>query len=158
MCGTLCPPVKRGKKMNKYAKDQQELRRICANLTFAKQLGLIEDDSLAAAEERCRLENARRGEKLAAGETVYGLTAYPLPAYLQYECTRFRLAFAGERKAVHYDYAPITTRDEKAYYKANKDLFTRYMGDKFRFGEVKQVVHKKMREEEYDRAIQDLLR
>ena len=36
--------------------------------------------------------------------------------------------------------------------------FTRYMGDKFRFREVKQVVRKKMREEEYDRAVQDLLR
>ena len=60
--------------MNKYAKDPQELRRICANLTFAKQLGLIDDDSLEAAEERCRRENARRGEKLAAGEVVYGLT------------------------------------------------------------------------------------
>ena len=127
--------------MNKYAKDPQELRRICANLTFAKQLGLIDDDSL-----------------LAAGEVVYGLTAYPLPAYLQYECTRFRLAFAGERKQVRYNYAPITAREEKAYYKANKDLFTRYMGDKFRFREVKQVVRKKMREEEYDRAVQDLLR
>ena len=138
--------------MNKYAKDPQELRRICANLTFAKQLGLIDDDSLAAAEERCRRENARRGEKLAAGEVVYGLTAYPLPAYLQYECTRFRLAFAGERKQVRYNYAPITAREEKAYYKANKDLFTRYMGDKFRFREVKQVVRKKMREEEYDRS------
>ena len=130
--------------MNKYAKDPQELRRICANLTFAKQLGLIDDDSLEAAEERCRRENARRGEKLAA--------------YLQYECTRFRLAFAGERKQVRYNYAPITAREEKAYYKANKDLFTRYMGDKFRFREVKQVVRKKMREEEYDRAVQDLLR
>ena len=43
--------------MNKYAKDPQELRRICANLTFAKQLGLIDDDSLEAAEERCRREN-----------------------------------------------------------------------------------------------------
>lgn len=75
---------------------------------FAKQLGLIDDDSLEAAEERCRRENARRGEKLAAGEVVYGLTAYPLPAYLQYECTRFRLAFAGERKQVRYNYAPIT--------------------------------------------------
>ena len=136
--------------MNKYAKDPQELRRICANLTFAKQLGLIDDDSLEAAEERCRRENA--------GEVVYGLTAYPLPAYLQYECTRFRLAFAGERKQVRYNYAPITAREEKAYYKANKDLFTRYMGDKFRFREVKQVVRKKMREEEYDRAVQDLLR
>lgn len=144
--------------MNKYAKDQQELRRICANLTFAKQLGLIDDDSLKAAEERCRRENARRAEKLAAGEVVYGLTAYPLPAYLQYECTRFQLAFAGESRRVHYDYAPITTREEKAFYKANKDLFTRYMGDKFRFREVKQIVHKKMREEEYNRAIQDLLR
>ena len=89
---------------------------------------------------------------------MYGLTAYPLPVYLQYECTRFRLAFAGERKQLRYNYAPITAREEKAYYKANKDLFTRYMGDKFRFREVKQVVRKKMREEEYDRAVQDLLR
>ena len=59
---------------------------------------------------------------------------------------------------MRYNYAPITAREEKDYYKANKDLFTRYMGDKFRFREVKQVVRKKMREEEYDRAVQDLLR
>lgn len=144
--------------MNKYAKDSRELQRICANLTFAKQLGLIDSDSLEAAEARCKQENARRAQKLAAGETVYGPTAYTLPAYLQYECSRFRLAFAGESKAVNYDYAPILPRAEKAYYKENKDLFTRYSGDKFRFREVRQVVHKKMREEEYDRAIQDLLR
>ena len=92
------------------------------------------------------------------GQRFYGPHYFSAPAYLQYECTRFRLAFAGERKQVRYNYAPITAREEKAYYKANKDLFTRYMGDKFRFREVKQVVHKKMREEEYDRAVQDLLR
>ena len=53
--------------MNKYAKDPQELRRICAHQTFAKQLGLIDDDSLEAAEEHCSRENARRREKLAGG-------------------------------------------------------------------------------------------
>ena len=63
-------PIQWGKKMNKYAKDPQELRRICANLTFAKQLGLIDDDSLEAAEERCRQENARRQALAAANDLI----------------------------------------------------------------------------------------
>ena len=146
--------------MNKYAKDPQELRRICANLTFAKQLGLIDDDSLAAAEERCRLENARRGEKLAAGKVVYGLTAYPLPAYLQYELTRFKLDFAEPCEKIRAlgicpDFTDAQTR---AWYDANPDLFTRYAGDSFPYEEVKQIIEKRMREEVYDSLVQDLLR
>ena len=145
--------------MNKYAKDPQELRRICANLTFAKQLGLIDDDSLAAAEERCRLENARRGEKLAAGKVVYGLTAYPLPAYLQYELTRFRLEFALPSRTVRDSgYCPeITEAQKRTFYQENQDLLTRAQGDLFSYEEIEAVIEKRLREAAYDRLVQDIL-
>ena len=45
----------------------------------------------------------------------------------------------------------------KAYYIANKDLFTRYNGDKFRYREVKLIIKKKLREAEYDNEINNIL-
>ena len=137
---------------------QAHIRKAQGAFLLAHRMGLIEDPTMEGLETRRQKHNEELRRMEQEGQRFYGPHYFSAPAYLQYECTRFRLAFAGERKQVRYNYAPITTREEKAYYKANKDLFTRYMGDKFRFREVKQVVRKKMREEEYDRAVQDLLR
>ena len=137
---------------------QAHIRKAQGAFLLAHRMGLIEDPSMEGLKARRQKHNEELRRMEQEGQRFYGPHYFSAPAYLQYECTRFRLAFAGERKQVRYDYAPITAREEKAYYRANKDLFTRYMGDKFRFREVKQVVHKKMREEEYDRAVQDLLR
>lgn len=132
---------------DKYAK---------ACLIFAKRIGLLEDDSLEASAKRCEAENEKRAELLEKGEIVYGLTHFEPFQFLQYELTQQRLDFVSE-KAKNYSYAEITKKQAKEYYKANKDLFTRYSGDKFRFREVETIIKKKMREEEYDNEINKIL-
>ncbi|MGN1442933.1 MAG: hypothetical protein ACI4XE_03695 [Acutalibacteraceae bacterium] len=142
-----------------YFSDETEKKQTLAYLAFAKELGLIDDSSLDAAARRCEAENKKRHEMLINGETVYGLTEFSLTEYLDYELTRFRLDFASEKDEIkkNYQYAPISKKEKKAFYKNNRDLFTRYLGDKFRFGEVEMIVEKKMREEEYENAVNNIL-
>lgn len=140
--------------------DEREKKYALACLEFAKKLGLIDDSSLDALKLRCEAENAKRREKLENGETVYGLTEFPLAVYLDYELTRFKLDFASEKEEIKkvYSYASITKKDKKTFYKNNLDLFTRYNGDKFRFREVAMIIEKKIREEEYENEINNILR
>lgn len=136
-----------------------EKKYALACLEFAKKLGLIDDSSLDAVSIRCKAENEKRSEMLEKGETVYGLTQFPLSVYLDYELTRFKLDFVSEKEEIkkNYQYAPISKKERKAFYKNNRDLFTRYSDDKFRFREVEMIIEKKMREEEYENAVNNLL-
>lgn len=138
---------------------EAERKYASACLIFAQKTGLIDDSSLEAVIERCKKENEKRKLALEKGEIVYGLKEFTLPAYLDYELTRFRLDFAAERDVVkaNYTYSPIDKKQLKEYYKANKDLFTRYNGEKFRFKESRLVVYKKIREEQYDNEINAIL-
>lgn len=136
-------------KEEKYAK---------ACLAFAEKLGLIDDSSLDALKSRCEKENEKRKTALANGEIVYGLKQFTLPVYLDWELTRFKLDFASEKKGINYNYKPIEKAQLKDFYKSNKDLFTRYNGDKFRFKESRDVVYKKIREEEYENEVNNILR
>ena len=138
---------------------ESEKKYTLACLAFAKKLGLIDDSSLDAVAIRCKAENEKRSEMLEKGETVYGLTRFSLTAYLDYELTRFRLDFVSEKEEIKkkYQYAPISKKERKAFYKNNRDLFTRYSGDKFRFREVEMIIEKKMREEEYENEVNNLL-
>lgn len=142
-----------------YFSDESDKKYALACLAFAKKLGLIDDSSLDAVAKRCKAENKKRSEMLEKGETVYGLTRFSLTAYLDYELTRFRLDFVSEKDEIkkNYHYAPISKKDKKAFYKNNRDLFTRYSGDKFRFREVDMIIEKKMREEEYENEVNNLL-
>ncbi|MGN1421041.1 MAG: hypothetical protein ACI4XC_05970 [Eubacterium sp.] len=130
-----------------------------ACLIFAKRLGLIDDDSLEAAKKRCDAENAKREIQLKKGEIFYGLTHYSFSAYLQHELTKFRLDFVSEDEKIKksYSYKEISRRDAKDFFKKNKDLFTRYNGDRFTFKEVKMIIEKKIREEEYENEINSIL-
>ncbi len=131
-----------------------------AVLIFSKKLGLIDDDSLDGVKKRCEAENEKRKKQLESGEVFYGLTHFSLPAYLDYELTRLKLDFVGESEQVKkvYNYPEITKKEKRAYYKNNKDLFTRYNnGDRFFFFEVKTVIDKKIREEQYDAEIEKIL-
>lgn len=142
-----------------FANDEEK-RYAKAVLIFAKKLGLIDDDSLDSVKIRCAAENQKRKKQLENGETVYGLTHFSLPAYLDYELTRLKLDFVGETDKVKkvYDYPEITKKEKRAYYKNNKDLFTRYNnGDRFFFFEVKTVIDKKIREEQFDEEINKIL-
>lgn len=139
--------------------DEGEKKHALACLEFAKNLGLIDDAGLDGVKKRCDEENEKRKAAIENGETVYGLTKFSYPAYLNYELTRLKLDFVGETKEVKevYDYPQITRKDLKNYFKNNKDLFTRYNNDKFFFFEVKTVIHKKIREEQYDAEINKIL-
>ena len=140
-----------------FTSDREE-KYAKACLAFAEQLGLIDDSSLDAVVSRCENENAKRKTALDNGEIVYGLKQFTPTAYLDWELTRFRLDFVSEQKGIKYSYKPIEKPQLKEYYKLNKDLFTRYNGDRFRFKESRDVVYKKIREEEYENEINNILR
>ena len=126
--------------MNKIIFSSEDERKYAlACLTFAKRMSLISDDSLD-------------------NEIVYGPVFLSPIEYLDYELTRFKLDFVSESDRVNYDFKPIAKKDMKAYYKANKDLFTRYNRERFFFFEVKTVIYKKIREEEYENEINGILR
>ena len=74
---------------------EEDKKYALACLEFAKRLGLIDDSSPDAVASRCEAENEKRKEMLEKGETVYGLTRFSLPVYLDYELTRFKLDFAS---------------------------------------------------------------
>lgn len=137
--------------------EQQKYAEAC--LIFAHKTGLIDDSSLDAVKIRCENENERRKNALENGEIVYGLKRFTLPVYLDYELTRFRLDFVAETDTIkaNYTYAPINKKQLKEFFKNNRDLFTRYNGEKFRFNESKLVVYKKIREEQYDNEIKNIL-
>lgn len=128
-----------------------------ACLAFAEKLGLVDDGSLDGVAARCQSENAKRKAAIENGEIVYGLKQFTLPVYLEWELTRFKLDFASEKKGIRYNYRPIEKKELKEYYKQNKDLFTRYNNDKFRFKETKDVIYKMIREEEYENEINNIL-
>ncbi len=140
--------------------DESEKKYALACLEFAKRLGLIDDESLDGVKKRCDAENEKRAVQIENGETVYGPTRFSYPAYLNYELTRLKLDFVGETQQVKkvYDYPEITRKDLKEYFKNNRDLFTRYNNDKFFFFEVKSVIYKKIREEQYDSETNNILR
>ena len=139
--------------------DEKEKKYALASLIFAEKLGLIDDSSLDSVYERCKKENEARQKKTENGEIVYGPLSFKPQEYLDYELTRFKLDFAGEVDKVKkvYDYPEIRKKDMKAYYKQNKDLFTRYCNERFFFFEVKSVIYKKIREEEYENEIDGIL-
>lgn len=144
---------------NSFSKQKnEEYAKAC--LAFAKKLNIIEDDSLEAVKERCNAENAKREAQLKNGEVFYGLTHYSFDAYLQHELTKLKLDFVSESENVKrsYSFREITPKELKAFYKSNRDLFTRYNGDRFSFKEVKLIIRKKIREEEYENEINNILR
>ena len=84
--------------------DDEEKKYALACLKFSKKLGLIDDDSLEAVIKRCDAENEKRKLQKENNETVYGLTHFSYPAYLDYELTRLKLDFVGECENVKKAY------------------------------------------------------
>lgn len=142
-----------------YFTSNREMQYAKACYTFAKKLGLIDDDSFNAVKTRCDAENKAREEKIKNGEIVYGVTNFSLPAYIQYELTRFKLDFVSQAEKIknNYNYKEISHDEEKEFFESNADLFTRYNGDSFSFGEVEAVIRKRIREAEYDNEIKNIL-
>lgn len=135
----------------KYCLDQKEWEEAQAALLLAKRFGLIEDASIEALEKR-RAEKNRESAR-------YGARYYSPAMYLQYELTRFKLDFVQPSEQIRrLGVCPDFSEEEKrAFYENNQDLFGRYHGDLFEYEEVRQIIEKRLREEAYDRLIQDLL-
>lgn len=142
-----------------YCLGKEEMREAKAALLFARKLGLIEDGDLSGLERRRAARNAEIQEKLKGGEPVYGLISYSMPAYMQYELTRFKLDFTEETVGIkkNYKYRNISEREKRSFYRENMDLFTRYFGDVFSYEEVELIIVKRIREAEYDKNVKDLL-
>lgn len=140
--------------------NDDEMNYIQACLEFAAQLGQIADDTLEAVDRRRILENEKRKELLEKGITVYGLSNFSVPAYIQYELTRFRLDFVAEKALIKrsYNYSMITSKDMVSFWNEHRELFTRYQGDSFSYDEVAMVIRKRIREKEYEQEIQNILR
>lgn len=140
-----------------YCLTPEQWRHAQACLTLAKRWGLIDDDSPEALERRRVAKNAQAEN--ADGKPVYGTRYFSAPAYLQYELTRFKLDFAEPCEKIRAlgIFPTFTDAQTRAWYDANRDLFTRYFGDSFAYGEVRQIIEKRMREEVYESLVQDLL-
>ena len=52
-------------------------------------------------------------------------------------------------------YGLISIEEKRVFYEQNRDLFTRYWGDSFAFDEVSMIIEKRLREQEYERIVQD---
>ena len=84
--------------------NEEEKKYALACLAFSKSLNLIDDDSLEGVKKRCDAENEKRKAQLENGETVYGLTHFSYPAFLNFELTRLKLDFVGESEKVKKAY------------------------------------------------------
>lgn len=138
---------------------KEELKEIEATLLFAKKIGLIDDGSLSALEQRRLACNAKNQEMIKRGEIVYGLLSYSASAYQQYELTRFKLDFAEETDVIkkNYHYHPISEEEKRKFYKDNIDLFVANAGYIFSYEEVELIIEKRIREAEYENNVKDIL-
>ena len=102
-----------------------------------------------------KLKMMEQEEKL-----FYGPRCFSAPAYLQYELTRLKLNFVQPSEAVRSTglCPDVTEQEKKEFYEKNTDLFGRYFGDLFTYEEVEQIIEKRLREDAYDKLIEDVLR
>lgn len=101
----------------------------------------------------------KRRSKKNEEKSLYGVRFYSPPMYLQYELTRFKLDFVQPSERIKkLGVCPSFTEEEKrAFYENNQDLFGRYHGDLFDYEDVRQIIEKRLREDAYDKLIQDIL-
>lgn len=142
-----------------FCLNSMELKEAGAALTLAKQLGLIETDTLEAVEARRKCRNEENQRRMEGQEPVYGPVSYSPAAYLQYELIGFLMDFVAGAEEIkqNYTYRTITETDKRKFYEENPDLFTRYEGDLFSYEESELIIEKRLREAEYDALIQNIL-
>lgn len=139
---------------------ERELRKVRAELQVAVWMGAIPSPDFSALEERRTKKNETIRKELEEGKMVYGVRYYTPAMYLQYELTRFKLDFTVYREATLGSYIlhRVTEEEKRAFYDENRDLFTRYWGDSFGYEEVRMIIEKRLKEKEYEKIVQDILR
>ena len=135
----------------KYCLDKKEWKEAQAALLLAKQLGLIEDAGIGALEKRRAEKNEKNRQAEKAGEFFYGPHFYTPAMYLQYELTRFKLDFVQPSEKIKKQgrCPDFSEKEKRAFYENNRDLFD--------YEDVRQVIEKRLREDVYDKLIQDIL-
>ena len=104
-------------------KTLERLKLIAATYATAEEHGYLPAGSLANIEERLQQENERRQTAIANGEPVYGLSAYTLDTFLEYEVDSLQKLYCED-----LDNEGMALSDEEcqAYYDEYKDaLFTK---------------------------------
>ena len=126
------------------ALDQKILRKAQGAFLLAQKMGLLEDASFEGLEKRRNIYNETEHE--------YGPHYLSKEAYLFYELTRLKLDFVLPTEEVKKTgLCPNFSEEERrAFYEKNHDFFT--------FEEVSQLIEKRLREEAYDKLIEDILR
>ena len=136
------------------------LRKAQAAFLLAKKMGLLENPSMEGLEARRQKHNEMLKTMEQENKIFYGPRYFSAPAYLQYELTRLKLDFVQPSEAVrNTGLCPeFTEQEKKTFYEQNMDLFGRYFGDFFTYEEVAQIIEKRLREDAYDKLIEDVLR
>ncbi len=120
-----------------------------AEIRFAERTGFLKND----------LNTLWLEERKRRSEGTYGIEGEKLEydVFLEMFLTSFRLAFALRDDRINYPYSELDDEDIESYWKNNRDLFTRYNGDSFEMEDVKDVIAKRIREEEYRRNVEEIL-
>lgn len=123
--------------------------RTDGEMEFARRTGFLKKD----------LRSLWLEEKRKRSGGTYGIEGGKLPfdVFLEMFLTSFRLAFVLRDERIDYPYRELTDDDIEAYWDNNRDLFTRYNGDSFGMEEVRDVIAKRIREEEYERNVEEIL-
>lgn len=143
-----------------YCIKQECLRKAQGAFLLAHKLGLLESPSMEGFEARRQAHNRMLKKLEQENKKFYGPHYFSAPAYLQYELTRLKLDFVQPSEAVRKTglCPEFTEAEKRAFYEQNMDLFGRYHGDFFTYEEVAQIIEKRLREDAYDKLIENVLR
>ena len=127
---------------------------------LAQKMELLEDPSMEGLEIRRQKHNEILKTMEQENKMFYGVRYFSAPAYLQYELTRLKLDFVQPTSKVQKTglCPDFTEQEKKSFYEQNMDLFGRYHGDFFSYEEVEQIIEKRLREDTYDKLIENILR
>lgn len=123
------------KKLEKLTKEYAE--SVYAQYALGQKYGVCEPYSYEYLKMKMETENQQRKAKHEAGEVVYGILAYKLDGYLQYQLSNLRLSIidqivkSGDEKL---------EQKAKKYWKENQDKFKRIDSVEYQLGQEKKTV------------------
>lgn len=120
-------------------------------LRFAKEVGFISSDNLPYLKNLFEKENLRRKQN------SFGPSFLSFDEFIETLLTDFFLAFILRKESIKYCYDELTEKDYLSYWNSKRNLFTRYSGDCFDYEESKDIIAKRIREEEYEKNVERIL-
>lgn len=127
-----------------YINDRQR-----AELELAHSLGVIPGTDDKTLHEMMRVKNSQDNSK------AFGKTSYDEVSFVRMVLARFRVDFVFEKTG--YSYRSISNQEIEDYYNKHKQEFLRENKEYFPLDEMRLVCKKRLREQEYEVALDDLL-